>query len=239
MEKKDQKKEPKREWRRGLAVLVAIFLAFFVRTFVWTAYRVPTSSMSPTLLRGDFIFVYKWPYGIHFPWIRSKLAMLPLKRGDVVVFTFSEHPQVNYVKRVIGVSGDQIEISNGELSVNGKKFQYELVREPPGESVLKGEEDLTLNFSLYKERTLEEDRLVLRKKVGNKSFGPLVVPPGEIFLLGDNRDASDDLRYWGTVPVERVEGQVRFIWLSLDWSKRWGKHRLPEIRRERFLTRIR
>ncbi len=212
-------------------ILVAIFLALFVRTFIWTGYRVPTSSMSPTLLPGDFIFAYRLPYGIKLPLAQSKWVVNSPLRGEVVVFTFPEQPNVNYVKRVIGLPGDRIEIVNGELSINGKKMEYAQAQvaglQTPDE------------FELVTEQAQEGPRTILRKKGPHaKSFGPLVVPPQEIFLMGDNRDASDDSRYWGTVPIDRVEGRVQLIWLSLDWAKKWADNRLPEVRRDRLFSLI-
>ncbi len=221
-------------------MLVAIILALFVRSFIWTGYRVPTSSMAPTLLPGDFIFAYRLPYGIRFPLTQTKWMVSTPRRGEVVVFTFPEQPNVNYVKRVIGLPGDRVEIIRGQLSVNGKILEYKLydsneLKKNGKISSLSISED----FELVDEVASEGTRLILRQKSAHaKSFGPLVIPPHEIFLMGDNRDVSDDSRYWGTVPLERVEGKVQMIWLSLDWSKKWADNRLPEVRRERLFTGI-
>ena len=223
----------RRLWRDYFEnVLVAVFLALFVRTFIITGYRVPTSSMAPTLLPGDFIFTYRLPYGIRFPLTQTKWVVTTPSRGEVVVFTFPEQPNVNYVKRVVGLPGDRIEIVQGELSVNGKKFDYQ----PSNENLVKTPEE----FEVVREVSPDGDREIMRKKGPQaKNFGPLVVPPEEIFLIGDNRDASDDSRYWGTVPIERVEGKVEVIWMSLDWSNMWADHRLPELRKQRIFSLIR
>jgi len=171
--------------------------------------------MAPTLKPGDFVFSFRLPYGVRVPLTKEKLAGRPPTRGDVVVFTYPEQPRTSYVKRVIGLPGDVIKISKGELSVNGMIF--------PQEEQDNGAIQDMPNFG-YQQVYLEKGPLsshqIMRLKEGSsKSFGPLVVPPGEVFLLGDNRDASDDSRYWGTVPIDRVEGRVIFIWLSFDWSK--------------------
>lgn len=203
-------------WRDYLEnILVAVFLALVVRTFILTGYKVPTGSMAPTLKPGDFIFAFRVPFGVKIPFLKEKIAGQPPKRGDVVVFSYPEQPRTSYVKRVVGLPGDVIKIDAGLLSVNGK--QLELLSED-------NEQIMDLPNSeyqqVYLEKTPDGDRKILRlKDSSSKSFGPLIVPPQEVFLLGDNRDASDDSRYWGTVPIEKIEGRVVFIWLSLDWSK--------------------
>jgi signal peptidase I len=221
-----------RRWRDYFEnILVAIFLALFVRTFILTGYRVPTASMAPTLLPGDFIFSYRLPYGIKVPLTSFKIAISSAKKGEVVVFTFPEQPRVNYVKRVIGLPGDRIEIKDGVLYVNGEQLEYK-EKDGPSLENLPGSD----SFQMYEEKSPEGIRdIILKKQVSKKSFGPLVVPPNEVFLLGDNRDASDDSRYWGTVPLDRVEGKVLLIWLSLDWNKKLAG-RFPSIRNERIFT---
>jgi signal peptidase I len=220
----------RRAWRDYAEnILVAIFLALLVRTFVWTGYRVPTSSMAPTLLPGDFIFAYRLPYGVRIPLTETKWIVHAPARGEVVVFTFPDQPKVSYVKRVIGLPGDRVEILHGALQVNGKKMEY-----TPKTSM-----SLDPSFELVAEHAPEGTRDIFRRKGGgSKSFAPLIVPPNEVFLLGDNRDVSDDSRYWGTVPLERIDGRVQLIWLSLDWSKNWGGEQLPQIRKDRLFTWI-
>jgi len=214
-------------------ILVAIFLALFVRTFILTGYKVPSVSMAPNLLPGDFIFSYRLPYGMKIPLTQVRLGKGIPKRGDVVVFTFPDQPRVNYVKRVIGLPGDRVEMIDNELVLNGKRLSYQQSSAP--------ELDLP-NSDLY-ELMLESDQegkrtILLSKNSAKKVFGPLIVPPNEVFLLGDHRDSSDDSRYWGTVPIERIEGQVFLIWLSLDWNKKWADQRLPSLRLERIFTPV-
>lgn len=221
-------------WRDYLEnILIAVFLALFVRTFIFTGYKVPTSSMTPALLPGDFIFAYRLPYGIKVPLTQVKLAVSSPERGEVVVFTYPEQPRVSYVKRVVGLSGDRIQIEKGELSVNGQKLTYEEVPPEISDQMLKDFISPEL-FKIVEEKAPEGSRKLLFQKGPNQSkFGPLIVPPNEVFLLGDNRDSSDDSRYWGTVPIERIEGRVQFIWLSLNWQKRIWENRFPTIRWER------
>lgn len=226
-------KQRQRIWRDYFeSILIAVFLALFVRSYVMTGYKVPTTSMAPTLRPGDFIFSYRLPFGIHLPFSGKKILVNPPKHGDIVVFTFPEQPRVNYAKRVIGLPGDRIHIIEGQLSINGKKLEYD-AKEIKSVSDMPGAE----TQELFEEKNHGPNHLVLYQKNSvKKSFGPLIVPPGEVFLLGDNRDASDDSRYWGTVPIEKIEGKVLFIWMSLDWSDRWGGDRFPSLRADRSFS---
>lgn len=221
-----------KNWRDYLEnILIAIFLALVVRTFILTGYKVPTSSMAPTLLPGDFIFAYRLPYGVKIPFSNTKLAMNLPERGDVVVFSYPEQPRVSYVKRVIGLPGDRIQITNGKLSLNGEFLVYESSDLPLPEAIDPG------LFQMVEEKAPEGGRLLIGAKSQKApSFGPLIVPPDHIFLLGDNRDSSDDSRYWGTVPMERVDGRVIWIWLSLNWQKKIWENRVPTIRWNRTWT---
>lgn len=209
-------------------ILIAVILALIVRSFLVTGYKVPTASMAPTLLPGDFIFAFKIPYGVKIPFSEKKIASKMPGRGDVTVFTYVDQPRVTYVKRVMGLPGDRIEIKNGRLVVNSEAAEYF------------DQNDIAPVFDpeLFKIVTEKiqgtEHQLVLQKEPQSKSFGPFIVPPGEVFLLGDNRDSSDDSRYWGTVPIDRIEGRVFWIWLSLDWQRRIWENRLPTLRSERI-----
>jgi signal peptidase I len=215
-------------------ILIAIFLALIVRTYFVTGYKVPTSSMVPTLLPGDLIFAFRPAGGFKVPLIARKIAVRIPERGDLVVFTFPDQPRTNYVKRVIGLPGDQIQMQQGRLMVNGQALQYtklnhELLADFPAAD----------QFEVWEESAPEGARTIVRKKVGSQEdFGPLTVPENEVFVLGDHRDASDDSRYWGTVPIERIEGRVFLIWLSLDWEKKWADNRLPKLRADRLFKTV-
>lgn len=219
-------------WRDYLEnILIAIFLALFVRTYIITGYKVPTGSMAPTLKPGDFIFAYKLPFGFKLPFSKEKIAGRSPERGQVVIFTYPDQPRTSYIKRVIGLPGDVVEIVNGQVSLNGQIFKYtegnsEELSDLPSFQIQK----------VLKESAPEGQRSVLTLRDGKKSrFGPIVVPPGEVFLLGDNRDASDDSRYWGSIPIQRVEGQLALIWLSLNWQ-RPDASRFPKVRWDRVMT---
>lgn len=210
-------------WKQTLLTMIlAILAALVVRHFLVTAYRVPTGSMQPTLKPGDFIFSYRRAYGW---WGDSRLP----ERGDLVVFSYPQQPRVNYVKRVLALPGDRLEMVDNRLILNGRPLEYREVADARRDNP---QPDL---FSL-----LEESYggrrwvLIVEKNSQGKAFGPLIVPPGEIFLLGDNRDTSDDSRYWGTVPVDQVSGQAWVIWLSLFWGDSMTGTRLPQIRWERL-----
>ncbi len=221
-------------WRDYLEnILIAVFLALVVRTFVISGYKVPTSSMAPTLLPGDFIFAFRLPFGLKVPLTDKKIAINSPQRGEVVVFSYLDQPKVSYVKRVVGLPGDRVQIQDGQLLINEQKLSYRDVQDGLLPSSLNPE-----LFKLVEERDSDQVRhLVVAKETQKKSksyqFGPFVVPPNEIFLLGDNRDSSDDSRYWGTVPIERVDGRVVWIWLSLNWQKMIWDNRMPTVRWER------
>jgi signal peptidase I len=201
--------------------LLAIFVALILRTFVITGYRVPTKTMAPALQPGDFIFSWRLPYGVRLPFSEKKWFQGAPKRGEVVVFSFADAPRVNYVKRVLGLPGDLVEIKKGRLQINGQVFDYQM--EP---TKFEG-------FQAWRESGLGFSQVILAsgQTLKQKDFGPLVIPQNEFFVMGDNRELSDDSRYWGTVAIERIEGRASFIWLSLDWSSTTG---WPRLRRERL-----
>ena len=223
-----------RRWQDYVeSILIAVLLALVVRTFVVSGYRVPTSTMAPVLKPGDFIFSYKLPYGLKIPLTQIKVGIEAPRRGQVVVFTFPDQPRVNYVKRVIGLPGDLVQIKAGRLEVNGVQMKYEpgdasLIRDLPGFDGL----------DVYREMATEGAREVLLKRNAvRQDFGPILVPQGQVFLLGDNRDSSDDSRYWGSVPLERIEGRVFLIWLSLDWAGSKAKWP-PSVPTDRLWMRV-
>lgn len=226
-----------REYTESL--IVAVCLALVLRFFVISAYKIPTGSMLPTLKVGDFIFAYKLPYGFPIPFTNGERLSPSLpERGDVVVFRYPGNENVNYVKRVVGLPGDRIALRDKKLFINDVEATYTplpasaLVDVPSGEL-----------SAAYKEGfgslTKDPDHEIMTSQTEKAdSFGPVVVPPGQIFVLGDNRDSSDDSRYWGTVPVTHLEGRVITVWLSLDWMNLWGGERLPSIRWDRIFRKV-
>jgi signal peptidase I len=222
-----------REYTESL--IVAVLLALVLRFFVISAYKIPTGSMVPTLKVGDFIFAFRLSYGVPIPFSGGAKAAIQLpERGDVVVFRFPGNESVNYVKRVIGLPGDRISIKNKRLFVNEIPATYEplgsqVIADLPGKDY----------YSVFREKFEKSTRLVMSNNEDETDFfGPVVVPPNHVFVLGDNRDSSDDSRYWGSVPIKNLEGRVVLIWMSLDWQNRWGEGRLPSVRWERVFSRI-
>lgn len=217
------------------SILIAIFLALLVRSYVVTGYRVPTSTMAPTLLPGDFIFASRFAGGFRLPLSQKKFGVSAPERGDLVVFTFVDQPRVPYVKRVMGLPGDRIQMIQGELLINDVPAKYR-VSSHEVLSDIPGYDQLEILEESWGEMPTHH---VVRNKVAKTSdFGPLIVPEDEIFVLGDHRDASDDSRYWGTVPYERIDAKVLLIWLSLDWEKTWGAGRFPSLRTDRVIKSV-
>jgi signal peptidase I len=210
----DEKDEPVFvEYARSFFPIVLIVL--LLRSFIAEPFRIPSGSMMPTLLVGDFILVNKFTYGIRLPVINKKVIELnEPKRGDIVVFRYPKEPSVDYIKRVIGLPGDKIVYTNKQLTINGVPVKQVSLGRYQG--VGQGE-DMT-----GAER-LEEDLLGVKHDILIRNGTPTVeftyvVPEGHYFVMGDNRDNSNDSRYWGPVPEANLVGKAFFIWMSWDWQ---------------------
>jgi len=195
--------KPKSKLREYIeAILLAIVIAFFIRTFVIQAYKIPSGSMKPTLLIGDHILVSKFNYGIRLPWVRSTLIPVGTpKRGDIVVFIYPEDRSKDFIKRLIGLPGDVIEIRNKNILLDGLPWS-----DAHGVYV---------------------DSLIIPGSVQPRdNFGPVTVPEGSLFVMGDNRDESYDSRFWGFVPMKDVLGKALIIywsWNQEDHGVRLGR----------------
>ncbi len=197
------KLEDKKEVRRAgvfreylEALIIAIIIALFIRTFVIQAFKIPSGSMEPTLLIGDHIFVNKFIYGFRVPFLKKRvLTFTKPKRGDIIVFIFPEDRSKDFIKRVVGVEGDVIEVRNKVLYVNGVPQD-----EPYVQHV--------------------DDGVIIPQR---DNFGPYRVPPGKLFVMGDNRDRSYDSRFWKCVDVSDVLGKAFIIYFSIknDPESRW------------------
>jgi signal peptidase I len=211
-------------WRESLEqILVAVFIALVLRSFVLEAFKIPSGSMIPTLAIGDQIFVNKWVYGLRVPFTSIRIVdFAPPKRGDVVVFMFPNDPHDDFIKRVVGVPGDTVEVKKGIVYVNGDELPREEVgpmnvwdRETTS-SVWNEQHSIAfaehLNGKAY---TVLQDPVHTPRFTDN--FGPQVVSAGHLFVMGDNRNHSWDSRGWGQVPMQNVLGRAMFVW----WS--WGK----------------
>ena len=195
---------------------MAIFLALVFRSMVASPYKIPSGSMIPTLKIGDFIFVSKLSYGLKVPFTNYNLINFsPPQRGEVIVFIEPRQHQLDYIKRVVGVAGDKIELKNDHLYVNDRLMERTEIHDPkflydyPSAPIRDAATVYTENLDGHKHTMMEFSRLA-------ENFGPITVPPGNLFMMGDNRDNSADSRVWGFLPINDVRGRALFIWLSLD-----------------------
>jgi signal peptidase I len=206
------------------ALLVAVALALFIRTFIVQPFKIPSGSMIPTLLVGDHLLVSKFMYGTRIPF--TDRFILPgvrdIERGDVIVFIYPDYENdpskkgIHYIKRVIGLPGDSIDIRGRNLYINGKevplRFLGDYYDERSGSSYDEYEEDLFGKKHLV---IYEKDREYTQKG----DYVPVArVPEGHVFVMGDNRDNSQDSRFWGYVPVENIEGKAFIIHWSWNFD---------------------
>ena len=191
---------------------VTILLLVFGTATLLQAFVVPTSSMEDTVLIGDHMIVDKLAFSPHSAFAGHLLPYTEVKRGDIIVFKYPVNPKENYVKRVIGVPGDRIHLSNRELYLNGRKMSEPyVVHKMPYPNEYRDNFPLAPPDGLVMERGME----MLQTNVQN---GDLVVPPGYYYAMGDNRDNSLDSRYWGLVPRENIVGKPTIIFWSYDAS---------------------
>ena len=222
------------------ALAFAIILALIIRTFVFQPFKIPSGSMIPTLLVGDHLLVNKFVYGTKIPF--TNIEVLPIekiKRGDVIVFTYPNNerdPSKNglyYIKRVIGLPGDEIDLNGRTLYVNGEKIPLEYIGNY-------SDERNTEQFDEYIEDLFGEDHTVIfRKGKENTNRGSYIpvtkVPEGSVFVMGDNRDNSQDSRFWGFVPKENIAGKAFMIHWSWDFA---NPDILNKVRWDRILSGI-
>lgn len=206
--------------RSFFPVILAVLV---IRSFLAEPFRIPSSSMMPTLLIGDFILVSKFSYGVRLPVTNTKIIDLgEPKRGDVIVFRYPEDPRTDYIKRVIGVPGDQVSYRNKVVYVNGEPVPQEDL------GIYQGERSgAEYTGSLLKtERLYDVEHQILQRRSGSGFFplhqGPWTVPAGQYFVLGDNRDSSQDSRFWGTVPEENLVGKAVLVWANWDFRTGGG-----------------
>ena len=196
MTKDDKSKSKVKEYVES--IIIAILIALFIRTFIICAYKIPSRSMVPTLLVGDHILVSKFIYGVKIPLLRR--TIIPVsepKRGEIVVFIFPNDRSKDFIKRVIGVAGDKIEIKNKKIFINDQEFKD--------------------TYGIF------SDSLIIPKSMQPRdNFGPITVPEKSIFVMGDNRDESLDSRFWGFVNLKDVEGKAFIIY----WSWNHDEHNL-------------
>ncbi|MEC4722000.1 signal peptidase I [Noviherbaspirillum sp. CPCC 100848] len=211
-----------------------IALVFFLRSFLYEPFKIPSSSMVPTLMIGDLILVNKYTYGIRLPIINKKIIQLnDPQRGDVMVFKFPKDPSLDYIKRVVGVPGDKITYKNKRLIVNGKELSYQPLPDYLDEEHLTYSKQYLENLSGITHKILNDERAPAY--VQNPDPFPMneacsynvegftcTVPAGHYFMMGDNRDNSLDSRYWGFVPDQYIVGKAFFVWMNFGNIKRIG-----------------
>lgn len=207
----------------------ALLIVFMIRSSIIEAFKIPSGSMIPTLLIGDHIFVNKFAYGLKIPF--SDLVTDhpiyvvkrdPPKRGDIIVFMYPKDESFYYIKRVVGVPGDTVEIRNKVLYINQKMVARDLMVGPPADKIFKTLDDpkyTASNLDIYTEHLDQTDHLIMIDKTNfmGETHGPITVPPDSLFVMGDNRDFSNDSRFWGFVPMRNVKGKAIVVWLSL-WA---------------------
>ena len=222
-----------REYAESIGVAIAI--ALFLRTFIIEAFQIPSGSMIPSLEIGDHIFVSKSAYGIGNPFANKRLISFgPPKRGDIIVFKFPQNQDIDYIKRVVGLPGETVELRKSEIFINGRPMHRELSKLPCHDDegprmdghLLAGDD-----CELWMEDLDGKVHPAQHKPGSRPDFGPIVVAEGNVFVMGDNRDNSNDSRSWGTVPLELVKGRALIVW----WSRGpLGGDGFPGIMKEWF-----
>lgn len=209
---------------------LALLIVFMIRSSIVEAFKIPSGSMIPTLLTGDHIFVNKFAYGLKIPF-SDVLTDHPTfivkrdapKRGDIIVFKYPKDERVYFIKRVIGVPGDTIEIKSKTLYINHQAIPRVPFEGKNTDKIYKTFDDpkySPANLDLFTEHLNPADAsgdhlIMLDKQNVGDTFGPIVVPADQLFVMGDNRDFSNDSRFWGFVPMNNVKGRAMVIWLSL------------------------
>lgn len=224
------------DWTAGLFPVIVI--VFLLRSFLFEPFKIPSGSMIPTLLVGDLILVNKFTYGVRLPVINTKvLEMNSPQRGDVMVFRYPPKPSLDYIKRVIGVPGDEVSYLNKQLMINGKQFSRATLPDYFDED--------SMHYSKQFEEVIARDGGEKKHKLLNDDNRPAYVPgaddfafkqncrysvegvvckvpEGHYFMMGDNRDNSLDSRYWGFVPEKNIVGKAFFVWMNFGNLRRIG-----------------
>ncbi|HEY8051103.1 MAG TPA: signal peptidase I [Ramlibacter sp.] len=220
------------DWTAGLfPVILAVFV---LRSFLFEPFKIPSGSMIPTLLVGDLILVNKYTYGIRLPVVNTKITDgTPLQRGDVVVFRYPPKPSLDYIKRVVGLPGDEVAYLNKRLTINGQLVSKQAVPDFFDEDTMQYFKQYEEVLGTKRHGILNDDNrpagIYAAENFPNRdncrySVEGVVckVPPGQYFMMGDNRDNSLDSRYWGFVPDQNIVGKAFFIWMNFGSFRRIG-----------------
>jgi len=199
--------------RSFFPVLLVVLL---LRSFLFEPFRIPSGSMMPTLLIGDFILVNKFAYGIRLPVLHTQVTEGDRpKAGDVAVFRYPKDPSLDFIKRVIAVPGDHVAYYNRRLHINGKPLNVEFQQEYEGQG---SGRDSMKGARVYLESLGDEPHtMMIDTQVPYSADGELTVPAGQYFVMGDNRDHSNDSRFWGLVPEDHLVGKAFMVWMHWDW----------------------
>jgi len=227
------RKSTAREYTESIVVAVAI--ALLLRSFVIEAFQIPSGSMIPTLEIGDHIFVSKFAYALEIPiWQKKILSWHEPQRGDVIVFRYPLGTETDYIKRVVGLPGDKVEVRHNEVFINGKPMSRELV-----DPRFKYHDTFDRTGELWLEHLDNHGHKALHQPQQLTNFAPVIVPARSVFVMGDNRDNSNDSRVWGTVRYELIKGRALIVWWSRDpdrggWSPSGIADWFASIRFRRF-----
>ena len=215
-------RNPERPYRKSTAreyfesICDAVILALFVRTFLVQAFKIPTGSMENNLLIGDHLLVNKFVFAPTASGLEPVFPVDPIQRGDIIVFKYPEDPERDFIKRVIGLPGETIELRRKQVHIDGEPLE-----EPYVHFLVPPDEELDSAFDL------------------RMQYGPVTVPEGHYFMMGDNRDNSQDSRYWGFLPAEYVKGKALFVYFSFAEPSGGGLADLPtSVRWNRIFHQI-
>ncbi|MBV6520227.1 MAG: Signal peptidase I [Gemmatimonadaceae bacterium] len=220
------------EWVKSLQLAILVFL--LVRALLFEAFKIPSGSMEGTLQVGDFLLVNKVVYGATVPFTGLRLpAVREPERGDVVVFQYPLDPTKNFVKRLVGLPGDTLAMTNGLLRRNGRDLDEPYARhiDPQGDP-------RSEDFRWQRDFLVRSAQAAVAYHPSRNNWGPIVVPSHHYFMLGDNRDNSQDSRYWGFVADSLVRGTPMFVYFSYAPDSAAHTPLLPRIRWQRLGTRI-
>ena len=222
------------DWTAGL--FPVILIVFLLRSFLFEPFKIPSGSMVPTLMVGDLILVNKFHYGVRLPVVNRKIiANHNPQRGDVLVFRYPVDPRVDYIKRVIGVPGDEVAYLNQRLTINGKPVDVKAAGEYYDEDALRYSPLFVESLGSMEHRILVDPKRTAYYGSGEARQFPHAgqcrysaegvvckVPEGHYFMMGDNRDNSQDSRFWGFVPDENIVGKAFFVWMNFGNLRRIG-----------------
>jgi signal peptidase I len=221
------KKSVAREYLES--IVVAVILALFIRTFAVQAFKIPTGSMRENLLIGDHLLVNKLAYSPSLaPWEDRLFGKRPIRRGDVVVFKYPEDPVRDFIKRVIALPGETVEIRNKQVFIDGEPLEedVQMCTQDPDEEMICRDADPSQGgthrvFFLHAPMPAGDPEYGLAGDVGRDNWGPRVVPAGRLLVLGDNRDNSRDGRYWVDpfLPIDQVKGRALLVYWSVNAEK--------------------